>query len=114
MSSNVLNTVFGYDVPASESHSRDANFIRHASLSNAQRFGEEQIRSLVHQVFFPAGPKIPHQVVFTGADSNSNVGEICLQVGHTLAAQTSGSVCIVEVVPSRACANELSQVEIET
>jgi Mrp family chromosome partitioning ATPase len=59
------------------------------------RFAQEQIRGLVRQVFFPGGLKPARQVVFTAVE-NTDVAPICLQVGQALAAQTAGSVCVVE------------------
>ncbi len=60
-----------------------------------QRYGEEQIRSLVRQVFFPGWPKPARQVVFCAVEE-SDIGEICMRIGHTLASQIPGSVCVVE------------------
>ena len=60
------------------------------------RFGEEQIRSLVSQVFLPGRPKPARQVVFSAVDSDTNVATICMQVGQVLSGQVSGSVCVVQ------------------
>lgn len=98
-SASVLNTMFGYDVSGIET-GRQEESAPDSQVWNVQRFGQDQIRSLVHQVFFPGGAKAPRQVVFSGVDHAANVGEICLQVGRALAGQTSGSVCIVEVAAS--------------
>jgi hypothetical protein len=96
-SASVLNTIFSYDLPdvGIREHAEDKNCDR--ALGNLQRFGREQIRSLVHQVFFPGGAKAPRQVVFSSVDANNNLGEICLSVGRRLCTQTSGSVCIVDL-----------------
>lgn len=40
--------------------------------------------------------KPAHQVVFSAVDPETDIGEICLQVGLALSAQLSGSVCLVE------------------
>jgi hypothetical protein len=96
-SASVLNTMFGYDASSAETHRREEESTRDPLIWNVQRFGEEQVRSLVRQVFFSGGPKTPRQVVFSGVDQSANVGEICLQVGRTLCTQTAGSVCIVDV-----------------
>lgn len=88
--------MFGYDVSRVEPDTREEETVCDLQVWNVRRFGQEQIHSLVNQVFFPAGVKTPRQVVFSSVDQNANVGEICLQVGHSLSAQTSRSVCIVE------------------
>ena len=62
---------------------------------NPDRFGEEQIRSLVRQIFLPGWPKPARQVVFCAVESG-DVGEICLRVGQVLAAQIPGNVALVE------------------
>ena len=62
---------------------------------NPVRFGEEQIRSLVRQVFLPGWPKPARQVVFCAVEGGE-VDEICLRVGQVLAAQIPGSVALVE------------------
>jgi len=63
---------------------------------DSDSFGEEQIRGLVRQLFYPGWPKPAHQVVFSAVDPETDIGEICLQVGLALSAQLSGSVCLVE------------------
>ncbi len=55
-----------------------------------------KIRGLVRQLFYPGWPKPAHQVVFSAVDPETDIGEICLQVGLALSAQLSGSVCLVE------------------
>ena len=62
---------------------------------NPDRFGEEQIRSLVRQVFLPGWPKPARQVVFCAVD-DGDVDGICLRVSQVLAAQIPGSVALVE------------------
>ena len=69
--------------------------IQERGLWDPDRFAEEQIRSLVRQVFFPGWPKPIRQVVFSAVEPMDIAG-ICLQVGQALAAQTAGSVCVVE------------------
>lgn len=64
------------------------------------RFGEEQIRGLVRQIFLPGWPKPARQVVFCSVE-DGDVAEICLRVSQTLAEQIPGSVALVETqVPS--------------
>ena len=62
---------------------------------NPDRFGEEQIRSLVRQVFLPGWPKPARQVVFCAVE-DGDVAGVCLRVGQTIAAQVPGNVALVE------------------
>jgi len=59
-------------------------------------FAEEQIRSLVRQVFLPGWPKPAHQVVFSSVDQETDISAICMQVGLALSAQVRGTTCLVE------------------
>ena len=63
---------------------------------NADSFAEQQIRGLVRQVFVPGWPKPAHQVVFSAVDAKTDIRGICMQVGLALAAQVSGTTCLVE------------------
>lgn len=62
---------------------------------NPDRFGEQQIRSLVRQVFLPGWPKPARQVVFCAVEG-SDVAGVCLRVSQELAAQIPGRVALVE------------------
>src|SRR5271165_3070207 len=55
----------------------------------------EQTRLLVRQLFF-SGSRPPRQVVFSAVDESTYVAEICMDVAKGLAAQVSGSVCVIE------------------
>lgn len=98
MSSATVLNQFGYDLCDNETDHRWEERTSTPPAWNCRRFGQEQIRSLVQQVFFSGGARTPRCVVFSGVDQNANVEEICLQVGHVLSAQTSGSVCIVDAI----------------
>ena len=72
---------------------------------NPESFAREQIRSLVRRVFFTGGTQPVKQVVFSAAESHSDVGPICDHVGRALALETSADVAIVSrdsVVPETA------------
>lgn len=97
-SASILNTMYGYDVSSVETVKQEKESQCDFSGWDVRRFGQDQIRSLVQQVFSPGG-KTPRQVVFSGVDQNANVGKICLQVGRALALQSPGGVCIVEMHP---------------
>jgi hypothetical protein len=81
-----------FDTEVSEPRSWDA---RESIAWDPDRFGEEQIRSLVRQVFLPGWPKPARQVVFCAVE-DGDVAGICLRVSQTLAAQISGTVALVE------------------
>ena len=59
-------------------------------------FAEEQIRSLVRQVFLPGWPKPARQVVLSPVDPETDISAICMQVGLALSAQVRGTTCLVE------------------
>jgi hypothetical protein len=61
---------------------------------NATDFAREQIRGLARRVFF-AGAGTVRQVVFSAADSGTDVAHICDQVGLALAAETQAHIAVV-------------------
>jgi Mrp family chromosome partitioning ATPase len=63
---------------------------------NPDRFSQEQVRTLVRQLFFPGTAKPPHHVAFSAVDASTYVAEICMDVAKALALQVSGSVCLIE------------------
>jgi hypothetical protein len=60
-----------------------------------ENFAREQIRGLVRRVFFTNSGEPVKQVVFSAAESTTDVRDICLQVGHALALETSAEIAIV-------------------
>lgn len=58
-------------------------------------FAREQIRGLVRQVFFSNASHPVRQVVFSGADSGTDIGSICRQVGEALASETQAGIAVV-------------------
>jgi protein-tyrosine kinase len=74
----------------------DLSFDQERAVWDPIRFGEEQIRSLVSQIFLPGRPKPARQVVFTAVDFDTDVATISMQVGQVLSEQVSGSVCVVQ------------------
>jgi len=71
-----------------------------SATCDSESFAEEQIRSLVRQVFVPGWPKPAHQVVFSPVDAETDISTICMQVGLALSTQVSGTTCLVEANPS--------------
>ncbi|MDP9158991.1 MAG: hypothetical protein M3O09_02015 [Acidobacteriota bacterium] len=53
------------------------------------RFGEDQTRSLVRQVFFQHSARAVRQVVFTAMQSDTDIAKICVLAGESLSAQAS-------------------------
>lgn len=60
------------------------------------RFANEQIRSLVQQVFSPGLTPSVRQVVFSAVDAETDIRAICRQVGETLAAEIMEDVAVVD------------------
>jgi len=100
--SSVLNKLFGSDTSFAVTD-REQRSIMERAPWNTRLFGEEQIRSLVQQLFLRGGPRSPRQVVFSCVDKSSDIADICQQVGRSLSAEIAGSVCIVEVAAQRRC-----------
>jgi Mrp family chromosome partitioning ATPase len=66
---------------------------RHVS-EGGQPTGE--IVKLVQRLFSPPNSRAPRLVVFAGVDEDWGSSGICSRVGEVLAAQVSGSVCLVD------------------
>jgi hypothetical protein len=62
---------------------------------NPQDFAHEQIRGLVRRVFFANGGLPARQVVFSAAEPNTDVANICDRVGQALALETRAHIAIV-------------------
>ena len=72
-----------------------ARFVREVHGWNPENFAREQIRGLVRRVFLSNTGEPVKQVVFTAAESTTDMGDICDQVGHALALETSAEIAIV-------------------
>ena len=107
----VLNTIFGR-VTSDAVTDREQGDVKERAVWNSRLFGEEQIRSLVQQLFLRGGLRSPRQVVFSCVDESSDVTDICQQVGRSLSAEIAGSVCIVEVAAQRRCDESSFQIPI--
>jgi hypothetical protein len=62
---------------------------------NREDFAREQIRGLVRRVFFASGAQPVKQVVFSATEPNTDVANICDQVGRALAMETRADIAIV-------------------
>lgn len=68
---------------------------REANGWNPEDFAREQIRGLVRRVFFASGQQPVRQIVFSATQPETDVANICDQVGRALALETSGNIAIV-------------------
>ena len=92
---DLLEQALAGDIFETEMPEPQAPAGRESGPWNPDRFGDEQIRSLVRQVFLPGWPKPARQVVFCAVE-DGDVAGICLRVSQTLAAQIPGNVALVE------------------
>ncbi len=65
------------------------------SIWNPEDFAREQIRGLVRRVFFANEGSPVKQVVFSAAEPNTDVMNLCERVGQALALETRSHVAVV-------------------
>ncbi len=80
---------------AQESPLRQVEVFREPEVWNPEDFAREQIRGLVQRVFFASGGRPVTQVVFSGAEPDTDVAGLCDQVGQALALETSAHIAVV-------------------
>jgi hypothetical protein len=66
---------------------------------NPEYFGREQLRGLVRQVFFSIAQRSVRQIIFSAADPETDVRNLCWQVGEALALETQASIAVVGEYP---------------
>ncbi len=66
---------------------------------NPRAFAEEQMRSLVRQVFCPGWPRPSRQVMMCAVDAQVDSSDVCLQAGQALSEMIEASIGIVQVDP---------------
>jgi hypothetical protein len=66
---------------------------------NPEDFAREQIRGLVRQLFFSNAERPVRQVVFSAVDRETDVRDICRQVGQELALETERNVAVAGDYP---------------
>jgi len=66
-----------------------------------ENFARQQIRGLVRQVFFSNAVRPIRQVIFSPAESQTDVGNLCQLVGRALAAESTASVAVVGQFPMK-------------
>lgn len=62
---------------------------------NPENYAREQIRGLVRRTFFSSTVQPVRQVVFSAAEPDGDVTDICDRVGQALALETSADIAIV-------------------
>jgi len=67
-----------------------------ASRWNPEGFAREQMRSLVRRVFFANGAQAIKQVVFTAADPELDITNVCEEVVRGLSRETRADVALME------------------
>jgi hypothetical protein len=66
---------------------------------NPENFARQQIRGLVRQIFFSNAVRPVRQVVISALELETEVRNLCRNVGETLARETAGSVAVVGAYP---------------
>jgi hypothetical protein len=79
--------------PALERHLPQV--VRETTDWTPEDFAREQIRGLVQRVFFAGGSPPVRQVVFSAAEPDTDVANLCDQVGQALALETRADIAIV-------------------
>lgn len=79
---------------------------------NPQDFAREQIRGLVRQVFCSNDARPVRQVVFSALEPETDVKNICWQVGKALALETMGSIAVAGQYPQALVDAETRQAEM--
>lgn len=95
MSVGVLQATGLVEVAERAAEHEPVQAFREASGWSPENFAREQVRGLVRQVFFSSAVNPVRQVVFSAAESGTDVGRICQQVAESLALDVSGSVAVI-------------------
>lgn len=78
---------------------------------DTEAFADEQIRSLVRNVYL-TGSRPIRQVVFSAVDRKSNVSGVCRRIAQSLTEETSGAICLLDMQdPSLTAENELFPID---
>ncbi|HTU42184.1 MAG TPA: CpsD/CapB family tyrosine-protein kinase [Candidatus Aquilonibacter sp.] len=73
---------------------------------------QEQLTKLVQRVFLTPGAEAPRVVVFTASEPGNGSSWICARAAETLAAQVSGTVCLIDANLKNPRLHEEFEVEI--
>jgi Mrp family chromosome partitioning ATPase len=74
----------------------EADRNNHGSSSDFDAVAQQECFKLVHRIFLGQPPNVVRAVVFAGVDRGNGCSRICVEAGRVLAANTSGSVCLVD------------------
>jgi hypothetical protein len=99
MSAGLVAGVNDRSGSVSESASAKMKAARAIPGWNRQKFGRDQIRGLVRQVFLQKVPQPVRQVAFSAAGPEIDIDDICLLVGKALIEEREGEVAIVRAGP---------------
>jgi hypothetical protein len=66
---------------------------------NPEDFARQQIQGLVRQVFFSRAERPARQVVFSAAEPETDVQNLCWRVGEALSLEASGDIALVGEYP---------------
>ena len=98
-----FDTVIAADQEAVNPQNQD---LLSGRLDRDSRRANEEVINLVQRVFLFPSFEATRVVVFSSVDDSSTSSEICFCAGEVLAAQVSGSVCLVD---ANVCAPSLHQ-----
>lgn len=87
---------------------------KQAGRWNPEEFAKEQIRGLVRQVFLGNHERPVRQVVFSGAEPETEVQGLCWRVGEALARERVGSIAVAgeylqALQDAESCAGETTE-----
>jgi|SRR5450432_3615983 Mrp family chromosome partitioning ATPase len=68
----------------------------HGGSQEFDRVAQEECLKLVQRIFLGPPASIRHAVVFAGIDRGAGCSRICLEAARILAANVSGSICLVD------------------
>ena len=90
--------VFQSAILAAEEPAREVRSATCAPATSewADKFAQEQLRSLVRRVFFPGWPRPAKQVVFAGVEEGGQAAAVCWQAAQILVQEVPGTVALVE------------------
>jgi Mrp family chromosome partitioning ATPase len=74
----------------------EADRNNHRPSSDFDAVAQQECFKLVHRIFLGQPPNVFRAVVFAGVDRGNGCSRICVEAGRILAANTSGSICLVD------------------
>ncbi|HLW84742.1 MAG TPA: hypothetical protein VKR60_05960 [Candidatus Sulfotelmatobacter sp.] len=93
--SQTLQTPESQKTAAQEAVGAEAEIPRQEWIWSPDQFAREQLRGLVQRIFFSGSTRPVRQVVFSAAESRTDVAGICRQVGEILSRETPANIAVV-------------------